>query len=97
MGISAIDDDFALIQGRLNNGFDILIRKLLRGYINFVLYDDCRFVIVELLQNGDAYIFFINTYMPFECDDNYKTYVQHFLFLHNSIDEANTHHIAIIG
>ena len=66
MGISAMDDGFALIQGRPYGGIGILVRKSLRRYINFVFYDNCRIMGVELLQNGNTYIF-INTYMPFQC------------------------------
>ena len=62
MGVSPMDDSFALIQGRLYDGVGILVGKSLRWYINFVLYDNCRFIGIELLQNDDKYVF-INTSM----------------------------------
>ena len=35
--------------------------------------------------------------MPFQCNDNYNTYVENLAILNNIIGEAGTHHIAIIG
>ena len=62
MAISAMNDDFALIQGRLYGGVDT--RKSSRRYINFVLHDNCRFIGVELLQNGETHLF-INNHLYF--------------------------------
>ena len=68
---------------------DILIRKSLRSYINFVFYDNHRIIEVELLQNGDKHLL-INTHMPYQYDNNYNMYAEHLAISNNIIDEVIT-------
>ena len=64
-----MDDSSTLIQSRPYGGVGIIIRKVLRKYVNFVFRDNCRVIGAEVSRNDDKYLF-INAYMPFQCVDN---------------------------
>ena len=69
MCISAIDDTCNILAGRPYGGVAILIRKHLRPFCEFVLYDDPCMMVLEVKHFNDN-LYFINVYLPYQCHDN---------------------------
>ena len=61
-GISSMDESLSLT---------ILIRKTIRPFANFVVYNDTRLIGLELTSSiaNNRYLF-LNVYLPIQCEDN---------------------------
>ena len=61
IGLSAIDDGYSIIQSRPYGGVGILIREKKRNCVNYVFYENPRFIGCEVSSNNAKHLF-INVY-----------------------------------
>ena len=76
VGTSAIDLSSSLFSGRPHGGIVILLRKSNRDKSQIHFYDDCRLLGVIININTCSY-YFLNVYLPYQCDDNYVVFVEY--------------------
>ena len=96
MGVSGMDDSSGINTGRPYGGVAILIRKSLLQFSKFCTYDDKRLISVEVFE-GDERMLFLNLYMPFQCEENYDTYLDYLGKAASILAAAPTSKFALIG
>ena len=74
-GCSAIDDSNGIVRGRPYGGLGVLIRKSFRPIANFHTYEDSRLLGITIKSDIES-LYFLNAYLPYQCDDNYDVYVE---------------------
>ena len=95
-GCSAIDDSNGIVRGRPYGGLGVLIRKSFRPIANFHTYDDSRLLGITIKSDRES-LYFFNTYLPYQCDDNYDVYVEYLGKIVSIVDESPTSHIMVLG
>ena len=95
-GISAVDTSCGIITGRPYGGVSVLWRKTLSNLISIVKYDDAR-LIGCMVKTNDIDSLYVNVYLPYQCDDNYDSYVYYLGKLSAIIDESPTSNITVVG
>ena len=95
-GISAIDDTSNIIRGRPYVRMAILLRNKYCSMAQFHTYQCSRLLSVQLMCN-DASMLFISVYMPYQCDDNFETFMEYIGRISALIEESPTSNIAIVG
>ena len=95
-GISAMKTDSSILRGRPYGGVCVLWRKSLSNSFKIMRLDDTRILGCTLAIDDDV-ILFINVYLPYQCDDNFDTYVQHLGIISSFIHEHSTPAIVVVG
>ena len=95
-GCSAIDDSNGIVRGRPYGGLGMLIRKSFRPIANFHTYEDSRLLEITIKSDTES-LYFLNTYLPYQCDDNYDVYVEYLGKIASIVDESPTSHIMVLG
>jgi exonuclease III len=97
-GVSAMNTEECIISGRPYGGVCVLWRKSLAKYISVQCFDDDR-IIGCTVNIGGMSMQFINVYMPYQCDDNYDSYIHYFILgkLNALKDECKTSRIVAVG
>ena len=95
-GCSAIDESNGIIQGRPYGGLGILIRKTIRPFAQFHSYTDSRLLGVTITLDSEQ-LYFISTYIPYQCNDNFDLYLEYIGKISALIDECHSSNIIILG
>ena len=96
IGVSGMGDDSNLLCGRPHGGVGILVRKTLLPIVKFQTYDDKRLVSITLVA-ADANLFFLNVYMPYQCDENYSDYLDYLGKIVAILDTCPTRNVCVVG
>ena len=62
----------------------------------YIFYDDCRLLGVTININTCS-CYFLNVYLPYQCDDNYDVFVEYIGKLSALIDEVSTSNLILLG
>ena len=96
MGVSGMDLSAGIVHGRPFGGVGILIRRNFLPHAHFRTYDDNRLISVEI-NTGTDILFFLNVYMPYQCEENLDVYVEYLGKLTAIVESAPTSKLAIVG
>ena len=95
VGTSAIDLSSGLFPGRPHGGIAILLSKSIRDKSHIHFHDDCRLLGVTININTCP-CYFLNVYLPYQCDDNYDVFVEYIGKLSALIDEVSTSNLILL-
>ena len=95
-GCSAIDESNGIIPGRPYGGLGILIRKTIRPFAQFHSYNDSRLLGVTITLDSEQ-LYFISTYIPYQCDDNFDLYLEYIGKISALIDKCHFSNFIILG
>ena len=76
------------------NGLGVLIRKSFRPITNFHTYQGSRLLGITIKFDTES-LHFLNTYLPYQCDDSYDLYVEYLGKIVSTVDESPTSHIMV--
>ena len=71
-----------------------LIRKSFRPIANCHTYEDSRLLGITIKSDTES-LHFLNTYLPYQCDDKYDLYVEYLGKIVPTVDESSTSHIVV--
>jgi exonuclease III len=95
-GTTAMDNESKLLSEHPYGGVAIVWRKNLSSRCSVKQFDDCRRLDLEVVTNNELMLL-INVYMPYQCHDNYDSYMYYLGKLSALVDEAPTAKVAILG
>ena len=75
-GTTAIDISNGIFSGRPYGGVAVLIRKSIRKSCQIHSYND-SYMLRITVNSSDMSCYFLNVYMPYQCDDNYNLFVEY--------------------
>ena len=94
-GISAVDVNTKILQGRPHGGIAILWRKKLSTKCNIVNFDH-RIIGLKFECNGASYLI-VNVYLPYSCDKNFDEFLYYLNKIKYIVDESCDDFIYILG
>ena len=95
-GVSSMNTSDAMLYGRTYGGVAILWRKSLAHLCIIIKYDDQRLLGLNLSASEDS-LFVLNVYMPYQCPDNYESFMNYLGKMSAIIEAVSTSKITIIG
>ena len=95
-GTSAIDISNDIFSGRPHGGVAVLIRKSIRKACQLHSYKDSRLLGITVNIMDTSY-YFLNVYMPYQCDDNYDLYVEYIGKISSLIEDSVTSNLIVVG
>ena len=98
-GSSAMTIDQGVIEGRPYGGLAVLWRKTLSPYVTIDKdQSEPRLLGMHLRTSADASpLYFVNTYMPFQCDAHYDLFLELLGKIAAHIEDAGSTLIALVG
>jgi endonuclease/exonuclease/phosphatase family metal-dependent hydrolase len=85
-----------VLRGRPHGGLAVMWRKSLNAQVQVMPSPSPRLLPISMESTQDK-VFLVNTYMPYQCDNNYEEFMETLGMLSTILDEADSHLIAAIG
>ena len=95
-GTSAMDISNDIFLDRPHGGVAVLIRKSIRKACQLHSYKDSRLLGITV-NIMDTSCYFLNVYMPYQCDDNYDLYVKYIGKISSLIEDSVTSNLIVLG
>ena len=75
-GTTAMDISNGIMSGRPYGGVAVLVRKSIRKECQVHMFDNSRLLGITV-NTSDMPCYFLNVYMPYQCDNNYDLFVEY--------------------
>ena len=95
-GTTAMDISNGIMSGRPYGGVAVLVRKSIRKECQVHMFDDSRLLGITV-NTSDMPCYFLNVYMPYQCDNNYDLFVEYIGKISSIIEESVTSNVIILG
>ena len=95
-GTTAMDISNGIMSGRPYGGVAVLVRKSIRKECQVHTFDDSRLLGITV-NTSDMPCYFLNVYMPYQCDDNYDLFVEYIGKISSIIEESVTSNLIVLG
>ena len=91
-----MDISNGIMSGRSYGGVAVLVRKSIRKECQVHTFDDSRLLGITV-NTSDMPCYFLNVYMPYQCDDNYDLFVEYIEKISSIIEESVTSNSIVLG
>ena len=91
-----MDISNGIFSGRPHGEVAILIRKSIRKACQLHSYNDSRLLGITV-NIVDTSCYYINVYMPYQCDNNYDLYVEYIEKISSLIEDSVTSNLIVLG
>ena len=91
-----MDISNGIMSGRPYGGVAVLVRKSFRKECQVHTFDDSRLLGITV-NTSDMPCYFLNVYMPYQCDDNYDLFVEYIGKISSIIEESVTSNLIVLG
>ena len=91
-----MDISNGIMSGRPYGGVAVLVRKSIRKECQVHMFDDSRLLGITV-NTSDMPCYFLNVYMPYQCDSNYDLFVEYIGKISSIIEESVTSNVIILG
>ena len=95
-GTTAKDISNGIMSGRPYGEVAVLVRKSIRKECQVHTFDHSRLLGITV-NTSDMPYYFLNVYMPYQCDDNYDLFVEYTGKISSIIEESATSKLVVLG
>ena len=95
-GSTAMDISNGIMSDRPYGGVAVLVRKSIRKECQVHTFDDSRLLGITV-NTSDMPCYFLNVYMPYQCDDNYDLFVEYIGKISSINEESVTSNLIVLG
>ena len=95
-GTTAMDISNGIMSGRPYGGVAVIVRKSIQKECQVHTFDDSRLLGITV-NTSDMPCYFLNVYMPYQCDDNYDLFVEYIGKISSIIEESVNSNLIVLG
>ena len=95
-GTTTMDISKGILSGKPYGRVAVLIRKSIRKACQIHSYDDSHLLGITV-STSDISCYFLNVYVPYQCDDNYDLFVEYIGKRSFLIEESAASNLIVLG